>query len=258
MRGNGSAVTRAPAATTAALLALATALFAALTLTVLAWNEADRIDVRFVTWVHGASPEALVDLMRVLTYLGSAALLGPIALLAGVLLMRRGYPRATAYVFAAFLCGELLSQGVKQAVERRRPELDEPFVVLSTYAFPSGHAFTATTTWGALAVVAWSLAPDRRRGGLAVVGATAAVAIVASSRVVLGVHYMLDVLAGISGGVAVLAALLLLLGPLLAEGPVVRLGRKQQPQRERVDPQLEGRLERDRLAVDRSSGDGLP
>jgi undecaprenyl-diphosphatase len=239
------------------VLALATALFGALTLAVLTWSEADRLDVRFVTWVHDASPAVLVDLMRVLTYLGSAAVLGPVALLAGVLLMRRGYPRAAAYVFAAFLCGELLSQGVKQLVERRRPELEEPFVILSTYAFPSGHAFSATTTWGALAVVAWSLAPERRQRALAVGGAAAAIAIVAASRVVLGVHFVLDVLAGITGGIAVLAALLLVLGPLLAPGPVVPVRRKEQPQRTRVDPELERRLERDRLAVDRGSGDGL-
>lgn len=248
---------RIPAATTAAVLAFCATVFAALTLAVLWSNRADRLDVRFVTWVHETSPEALVDLMRVLTYLGSVAVLGPVALVAGMLLVLRGYPRAAAFVFAAFLAGELVSQGVKQLVERQRPELDEPFVLLSTYAFPSGHAMAATTTWGALAVVAWALWPHRRPRTLAVATTCALVVVVAASRVVLGVHFVLDVLAGIAGGIALLAALLLLLGPLDAVGPV-RLRRKQQPQRERLDLELERRLEQDRLAVDGGPRDRLP
>jgi undecaprenyl-diphosphatase len=249
-------VARIPAAAAAAVLALAVALFAALTLAVLASNQADRLDVRFVNWVHETSPDALVDSMRVLTYLGSVVVLGPVALVAGVVLARRGYWRATTFVFAAFVSGQLVSQGLKHAVERRRPELDEPFVLLSTYAFPSGHAFGATTTWGALAIVAWSFTSDRRRRAAVVVSAALLVAAVAASRVVLGAHFTLDVLAGIAGGIAVLAALLLLLGPVTAR--VVRLRRDQQPQREGIDGQLERALEHDRLTVDRGARDALP
>jgi membrane-associated phospholipid phosphatase len=238
----------------AAALVLASALFAALTVAVLAWNEADRLDVRLVTRVNEASPDALVDVMRVLTYLGSVVVLGPLALLAGTVLVRRGYPRAAAYVFAAFLSGQLVAQSVKRLVERGRPELDEPFVLLSTYSFPSGHAFGAATTWGALAVVAWSLDPDRRRRALVSAGAATVVAVVAASRVVLGAHFVLDVLAGVAGGVAVLAALLLVLGPLA----LPRLRRQQEPQRAGLDPQLERRLQQDRLAVDRGARDALP
>jgi membrane-associated phospholipid phosphatase len=256
--GNSSGVRRIPAARwIAAVLALASGLFAALAVAVVAWNEADRLDVRFVTWVHESSPDALVDAMRVLTHLGNVVVLGIVALIAGIVLARRGNWRATAFVFTAFLAGQLVSQGLKHAIERRRPELDEPFVLLTTYAFPSGHAFGATTTWGALAVVTWSLASDRRRRALAAACAALLVVVVAASRVVLGVHFTLDVLAGIAGGVAVLAGLLLALGPLSATGRV-RLRRKQQPQRRALDGQLERRLEQDGLAVDRGSRDALP
>ena len=248
---------RIPASTAAAVLAFASASFAALTCAVLASNQADRLDVRFVTWVHETAPDALVELMRVLTYLGNVVVLGVAALAAGLVLVRRGYVRAAAFVFTAFLAGQLVSQGLKQLVERERPQLDEPFVLLSTYAFPSGHAFGATTTWGALAIVAWTFWPRRQHRALVVGVAIAFVVVVAVSRVVLGVHFVLDVLAGIAGGVAVLAALLLLLGPLDAAGPV-RLRRKQEPQRQRLDPQLERRLEQDGLAVDSRPRDGLP
>jgi undecaprenyl-diphosphatase len=235
---------------------LAVALFAALSVAVLAWNEAARLDVRVAVWVHDASPDALVEAMRVLTYLGSVVVLGPLALLAGVALTRRRYGRAAAFVFTAFVGGQLVGQGLKHAVERGRPELEEPFVLLSTYAFPSGHAYGATTTWGALAIVAWALASSRGRRILAGAGAAVVVAVVAASRVILGAHYTLDVLAGVAGGIAVLAALLALLGPLAVTGSVVRLRRDQQPQRPGLDHQLERGLDHGRLAVDRGPRDG--
>jgi undecaprenyl-diphosphatase len=255
--GNSSRVLRIPAArSTVAVLALASVLFAGLTVAVLASNEADRLDVRFVTWVHESSPDALVDAMRVLTYLGNVVVLGIVALIAGSVLARRGYWRATVFLFTAFLAGQLVSQGLKHSIERRRPELDEPFALLTTYAFPSGHAFGATTTWGALAIVTWSLTSNRGRRVRAAAGATLIVIVVAASRVVLGVHFTLDVLAGVAGGIAVLAGLLLALGPLSVTGRV-RLRRNQQPQRGALDGQLERRLEQDGLAVDRGSRDAL-
>lgn len=232
-------------------LALALAVFAAATGAVLGSNAADELDVRFVVWVHDAVPRALVDVMRVLTYLGSVVVLGPLALVAGSVLGRRGYWRSAAFVFAAFLAGQLVSQALKTLVERTRPQLDEPYVLLSTYAFPSGHAFGATTTWGALALVAWSLSSTRGRRVLVLGTAGVIVAVIAASRVILGAHYALDVLAGIAGGIAVLAGLLLLLRPL----PVRR---EEQPQRAGLDHELERRLEQDRLAVDRGPGHGSP
>ena len=251
VRGNHVGVTRIPVLVTAVALALAVALFAAATVAVIASNQADALDVRFVEWVHDAAPAALVDAMRVLTYLGSVVVLGPLALLTGLLLARRGYWRPATFVFSTFLAGQLVSQGLKSLVERQRPQLEEPYVLLSTYAFPSGHAFGAMTTWGALALVAWGLTSDRRRRAFAVTTAAVVVAVVAASRVILGAHYTLDVLAGISGGVAVLAALLLALGP-------VDLRRHQEPQRAGLDRELERRLEQHGLAVDRGTGDRRP
>lgn len=68
------------------------------------------------------------------------------------------------------------------------------------YSFPSGHALGTTVVYGALALAATA---GRRTHRLALAGAVAAV--VGLTRVVLGVHYLVDVLAGAALGVAVLA-----------------------------------------------------
>jgi undecaprenyl-diphosphatase len=137
------------------------------------------------------------------------------------------------FVIAAFVGSELIDQALKAGFRRARPELEDPFVRLTTYSFPSGHAFAATATYGALALVLASLL-DRGRRALALAVAGALVAIVAASRVVLGVHYLLDVLAGLCAGVALVCALLLVLEWRLAN-PFRVVTRKQQPERLGLD-----------------------
>ena len=209
----------------AATLALSTVAFTAFAAAALAWEDGAELDVRFVRWVHRTAPHGLVELMRVLTYLGSGIVLPLLAAAAALVLVRRGLTASAAFVVISLLASEALDQAFKAAFRRARPDLENPFVRLTTYSFPSGHAFAATATYGALALVLASRAPQRRRAWILTVAAIL-VAIVAASRVILGVHYLFDVLAGIAGGVAVLSALL-----LAFRGRALGSRRDQQPQR---------------------------
>jgi len=71
----------------------------------------------------------------------------------------------------------------------------------SGYGFPSGHAIGTTVTYGALALVA-GVGSRRQRW----VAAGVVIAFVSLSRVVLGVHYLVDVLVGCAVGLACLAS----------------------------------------------------
>ena len=219
----------------AVLLGVSTALFAIVVAVVLLWDGADRLDVRFVAWVNRIAPESLVDTMRVVTHAGSALVLVIVALLSGVLLARRGRVHAAAFVVAAAVGGLVTTQILKAAIRRARPELDEPYVQLTTYAFPSGHALAATATYGALAIVLYTSLRARRERHLLLAGLAALIVLVAASRVVLGAHYLLDVLAGTVGGIALLSALVLAFE--LAPHGSFRLGvrRDEQAQRPGID-----------------------
>lgn len=85
-----------------------------------------------------------------------------------------------------------------------------------SFGFPSGHAVTATVLWGGFA---WALDRGRRRTRLAVAGG--AVALVGFSRLALGVHYLVDVVAGVAVGLVYLAAVLRLGSPTRAFGLAV-------------------------------------
>jgi membrane-associated phospholipid phosphatase len=70
------------------------------------------------------------------------------------------------------------------------------------YGFPSGHALGTTLVWGG-----WALAIDSRSRRLRFAIATVVVGLVSISRLALGVHYAVDVIAGIVIGAVLLYAL---------------------------------------------------
>lgn len=68
------------------------------------------------------------------------------------------------------------------------------------YGFPSGHAIASTVGWGGLA---WAVHAGERRQRIAV--AALVVAAVCLARLVLGVHYLVDVVAGVAIGLVAIA-----------------------------------------------------
>ncbi|WP_250872394.1 phosphatase PAP2 family protein [Halomarina rubra] len=73
------------------------------------------------------------------------------------------------------------------------------------YGFPSGHAIGTTLVWGGVALVA-----DRWSRWVRAAGVVLVVSLVAFSRLALGVHYLVDVVAGAAIGALVLGAVYLL------------------------------------------------
>ena len=107
-------------------------------------------------------------------------------------------PRALYATALAVLLAEVSSGLLKELFERDRPFVVEPLPEPiarqpATYSFPSGHA---TVSFAAATVVA-------ARVPRLAVPAYALAAAIAWSRVVVGVHYPLDVLAGAALGVAI-------------------------------------------------------
>ena len=91
-----------------------------------------------------------------------------------------------------------LNNGLKLLVGRDRPNVGR-LVTAAGSSFPSGHSAAAAACWAALALVGL-----RQRGRRArTIGAIAAMVIaflVAASRVLLGVHWLTDVIAGVIVG----------------------------------------------------------
>ena len=99
----------------------------------------------------------------------------------------------------------LLNVLMKHAFGRARPMFADPMLTLTTYSFPSGHVAAATLFYGLLAAFMVSRIEAWRWRVLVTVLAFLMVALVALSRVYLGVHYLSDVLAALAEGIAWLA-----------------------------------------------------
>lgn len=107
--------------------------------------------------------------------------------------------RAGAFVVGVALGAVALTAALKAGFALPRPPPEVWRISADGYGFPSGHATTAAATWGAVAY-AVPVGSTRRRWGVA----GAVVGLVAVSRVVLGVHFLVDVVAGVAVGAAFL------------------------------------------------------
>jgi undecaprenyl-diphosphatase len=155
--------------------------------------------------IHSAATPGLTLLMQAVTLLGSQpALIGSVCVAA--LIMARSGRRARAILALAALAGcQLLLFVLKHAFQRARPEAFYGDA-LSTYSFPSGHAFQSLTCYGILAVLATAdLAPAPRWASRMAV--LIFVITIGLSRVYLGVHHPTDVIAGFLAGMVWLASL---------------------------------------------------
>jgi undecaprenyl-diphosphatase len=95
--------------------------------------------------------------------------------------------------------GAALGVALKQIVGRARPVLPDPVSTAPGMSFPSGHALGATIGCCLLLLISLRFLPRRSRVA-AVIVAALIVGTVALARVVLGVHFVSDVLAGITLG----------------------------------------------------------
>lgn len=146
-------------------------------------------------------PPWAVDAFEVFTHLGAAWLLLALAAAAYLGYERRG----GGFVIAALFLGFAVTISLKAGLALPRPPAAVRTVAVSGFGFPSGHALNATVGWGALALALERVSTGRRRLGVA----GSIVAIVAVSRVAIGVHYLVDVAVGAVLGLGVIGVALM-------------------------------------------------
>jgi membrane-associated phospholipid phosphatase len=162
------------------------------------------LDNRIADELHEHATRPLTEFFEAVTALGNGIVLAGVAAIAAYLLARRRYYAEAVLMVLAYVGAEVLSYSLKLAFRRDRPFFTDPLATVSTYSFPSGHATVSVAVYGALCLVLL-----RRLIGPARVVCLAAtvllVSLIGFSRLYLGVHFLSDVLAGFSVGLAWLA-----------------------------------------------------
>ncbi|HEY1346629.1 MAG TPA: phosphatase PAP2 family protein [Streptosporangiaceae bacterium] len=185
-------------ALTAALLTLAACAWslALLTFSVVHHTGIAHDDPRVLAFVTGHRTPWLTSFARVLTWLGSAFVLWPVAILAGLGLWRWRRQWLPAVLPALALAGAgAWSVLIKVLVGQPRPPVSLRLGTFHSWAYPSQHAAQALATWGMLALMLMAGRSARARALLAA-GAALIAFVVGLTRLYLAAHWMTDVLGG--------------------------------------------------------------
>ena len=190
---------------TSIVLFTAVFLFAIIAVVVALSPAVTAIDGNIATWMHVRATPQLTDVMAAISLLGAPTTLTIVAVAGSLLLLyRRRYAEA-AMLSTVVLGGNFLNFCLKHLVQRGRPVFDDPLFSLPTYSFPSGHAMASIVFYGLLAIYVSVSARQRYAAPVAIGAAVLMVVLVSFSRVYLGLHYLSDVLGGVSEGIAWLA-----------------------------------------------------
>ena len=147
-------------------------------------------------------PQWLEGVVRDLTALGSSAVLTLFTGAVAVFLAVRRQTHALTLVVVAALGGLVLADGLKAVFQRPRPELVPHLAQVYTSSFPSGHAISSAVVYLTLGALLSQLVEERKLKVYFLGVACFLTFVVGLSRVMLGVHYPSDVLAGWSVGLA--------------------------------------------------------
>jgi undecaprenyl-diphosphatase len=149
-------------------------------------------DLRAFDIANTLTSDVLVDVAKVVTWLGSAWVTWTAVLIASVWLTAHGRRLEAFVLFAGMVLTIAGVHITKEAVDRPRPE--DPLAGFDSSSYPSGHAAYAVA-WVAIAVALNRAAPTLRRFAIPLVAVVIAV-LVGLSRIYLHVHYLSDVLGG--------------------------------------------------------------
>src|SRR6266851_3007710 len=160
-----------------------------------------------VQWVplesadHGAAADInsliagntkFVTVVKAVTFLGSSGVLWTVIGAAAIILALRKRWRLAIYLLVSGAGALILDPVLKSLVGRLRPVVAHPVAHGTGNSFPSGHALGSIVCYGAILLVFLPAARGRWRTAFVTV-IVALIALIGISRILLGVHYLSDV-----------------------------------------------------------------
>jgi undecaprenyl-diphosphatase len=186
-----------------AAVTIAAAIFAVLLVLVrLRWAPLESVDHGAAARINNlvAGNSALVAVVKAVTWLGSDGVLWTVVGVAAVILAIRRRWRLAVYLLVTAAGALVLDPVLKSLVGRLRPVVAHPLAHGTGDSFPSGHSLGSIVCYGAILLVFLPAARGRWRTGFITVTVTL-IALIGVSRILLGVHYLSDVIGGWAIGI---------------------------------------------------------
>jgi membrane-associated phospholipid phosphatase len=159
------------------------------------------VDLAVERWAEARATPFTDGVLGALTHLGDTETIVGIGIAVGAYGLWRWRRWAVPLFVLMVVLGQMLiSNTIKVLIDRARPEL-RPRADFTGTSFPSGHTTAATATYLAVALVLAIGSSPKARASLA--GAALAIGVaVGCTRVLLGVHFFSDALAGLAIGLS--------------------------------------------------------
>ena len=168
----------------------------------LQWRPLESADHGAAARINGliAGHPAVVSVVKAVTFLGSDGVLWTIIGISAVFLAFRRRWRLVLYLLVTAAGALVMDPILKDLVGRLRPVVPHPIAHGGGNSFPSGHSLGSIVCYGALFLV--FLPATRGRWRAVFTGVIVAlIALIGISRILLGVHYLSDVLGGWTLGI---------------------------------------------------------
>ena len=168
----------------------------------LQWAPLESADHGAATSINSliAGNATLVSVVKAVTFLGSNGVLWAVIAAATVILAIRRRWRLAAYLLVTGAGALTLDPILKSLVGRLRPVVAHPIAHGTGDSFPSGHSLGSIVCYGAILLVFLPAARGRWRTAFITVILTL-VALIGISRILLGVHYLSDVVGAWAVGI---------------------------------------------------------
>ena len=186
-----------------AVLTAAALIFAVLLVLVrLRWPPLESADHGAAASINGliAGDAPLVTAVKAVTWLGSAGVLWTVVGASALILAIRKQWRLAIYLLFTGAGALVLDPVLKSLVGRLRPVVAHPIAHGTGNSFPSGHSLGSVVCYGAILLVFLPVARSRWRTTF-ITAIVALVALIGISRVLLGVHYLSDVVGAWAVGI---------------------------------------------------------
>ncbi|MDQ1381736.1 MAG: hypothetical protein QOJ71_2455 [Actinomycetota bacterium] len=182
-----------------------------------------RWDLSAARWGGDHATKGSTNFLRDVSLLGGTPVMIAAALVTAAVIYLRTRRAVVVWFLVVVVGGQVvISNLAKVIVDRSRPDIRQ-LTGFSGSSFPSGHATTAAATFAAIALL-WGIGKPKRTKVALAAGAAGIAAAVATSRVLLGVHWLTDVIAGLAMGWAWFALSSIAFGGrLLSFGQPVRV-----------------------------------
>jgi undecaprenyl-diphosphatase len=149
--------------------------------------------------IAGHAP--LVAVVKAITWLGSDGVLWTVIGAAAIVLALRRQWRLAAYLLVTGAGALVLDPVLKSLVGRLRPVVAHPIAHGAGNSFPSGHSLGSIVCYGAVLLVFLPATHGRWRTAF-ITATITLIALIGISRILLGVHYLSDVVGAWAVGIA--------------------------------------------------------